>query len=337
MADDPIRIAVVGPVTGAARLTTRAIEAGARRAIGELSATGSQRFTLITEDDGCDPQTATTKAHGLIAAGVDLVLGHPCTKAAIAAAEVYAQSSVVFIATHTRHPALTANGRRASIFRLCGRDDGQGRDAARILLGLSGDKPIAIVNDRTLYAKTIAEAAERVVRAAKAQMITATVIAGQKEYPRLVSKIKDASIVFYAGFPLEAGFITSELLSAGSGARIIASDAVATRELPASFPQITSKIDVLMRADDETDETLARAAVEIFTHAYVRAYGPVRDQWMSDAATRSALAAGILAKAGPHASTSGPIAFDAAGDADVTSYKLMQWDGKNWVPARRSF
>ena len=92
-----------------------------------------------------------------------------------------------------------------------------------------------------------------------------------------------------------------------------------------------------MRADDETDETLARAAVEIFTQAYERGYGPVRDQWMSDAATRRALAAGILAKAGPHASTSGPIAFDAAGDADVTSYKLMRWDEKNWVPARRSF
>lgn len=333
-AGETIRIAIVGPVTGAQRFATRSIEAGVRRAIGELSTQGAEQFALSTFDDKCDPEVAQAKAREIVAAGIELVLGHPCTRAAVAAAAIYAQAGVVFIATHTRHPALTAKGRGTSIFRLCGRDDAQGADAARILSLRAAGKPVvALVHDRTLYAKTIAEQAERGLQAAKLQIISATIIAGHKEYTRLTAKIKDAGAVLFAGFPMEAGFIASELDKAGSSVRLIASDAVASAELSASFPDIVDKIDVLM-PDGDNGEALARAAVEIFTHARARGFGPFQEQWLSDTATRRALTAVILAKAGPHASSLGPISFNAAGDAAGISYRLMRWDGKKWVPAR---
>lgn len=363
-----IRIAVVGPATGPQRFVTRAIEAGARRAIGELSGPGQPELELVLEDDGCDGAIAEAKAHELVSAGVDVVLGHPCAKAAVAAAAIYAEAGVVFMATHTRHPALTAKPLRPSIFRLCGRDDAQGADAARLLSLTSGGKPIAVVHDRTLYAKTIAERAVRalhgaarpdakwdaqpdakpdakpgvapgakpgVAPGAKPQVISATIIAGHKQYTHLTEKIKDAGAVFFAGFPLEAGFIAGELEEAGSPARFIASDAVASRELTATFPELASRIEVLMPAEGNED-ALARAAVEIFMHASARAYGPFQQHWRSDKASRRALAATILRKNGPHASTSGPIAFNASGDADVTSFRLMRWDQENWVPTEIS-
>ncbi len=332
-AGQTIRIAIVGPVTGVQRFATRSIEAGVRRAIGELSTQGAEQFALSTFDDRCDPEIAQAKAREIVAAGIDLVLGHPCAKAAVAAASVYAQAGVVFIATHTRHPALTAKGRGPSIFRLCGRDDAQGADAARILSLRAAGKPVALVHDRTLYAKTIAEQAERGLQAAKLQTISATIIAGHKEYTRLTAKIKDAGAVLFAGFPMEAGFIASELDEAGSSVRLIASDAVASSELAASFPGIVDKIDVLM-PDGDNGEALARAAVEIFTRAHARGFGPFQEEWLSDTATRRALTAAILAKAGPHASSLGPVSFNSAGDAAGISYRLMRWDGKKWVPAR---
>ncbi len=66
-----------------------------------------------------------------------------------------------FIATETRHPDLTLKRAGPSIFRLAGSDDAQGLDAARICSRLAGDKTIAIVHDRTLFAKTIAERPSR--------------------------------------------------------------------------------------------------------------------------------------------------------------------------------
>ncbi len=334
-ASEAIRIAIAGPVTGPQRFATRSIEAGVRQAIGELSAQSAEQFALSTADDNCDPEIAQAKAREIVAAGTDLVLGHPCAKAAVAAASIYAQAGVVFIATHTRHPALTAKGRGSSIFRLCGRDDSQGADAARILSLRAAGKPVALVHDRTLYAKMIAEQAERGLHAAKLQIISATIIAGHKEYTRLTEKIKDAGAVLFVGFPMEAGFIASELDKAGSSVRLIASDAVASAELAASFPGIVDKIDVLMPAGDN-GEAFARAAVEIFTHALSRGFGPFQEHWLSDTATRRALAAAILAKAGPHASSLGPVSFNSAGDAAGVSYRLMRWNGKKWVPARVS-
>ena len=329
-----IRLAIFGRATGPQRLITRAIEAGARAAIASRGSPDLFQFEVLTADDRCNAELAQEKARELVTAGVDLVLGHPCAKAAVAASDIYAKAGVIFIATHTRHPALTATP-RAGIVMLDGRDNAQGDDAARLLLARAAGKPIAIVHDRTQFASSIAGQAVRRLRANGSAPIELSIKAGEKDFQRQATLIKDAGAVLFSGLPMEAGFLATDLKRAGSTTRLIATDTASSPELAASFPDIAPKIDVLL-AVDRNDEVYARAALEIFIGAYLRAVGPFQDHWQSDTATQRALVAYVLAKAGPHVSSIGPIRFNTSGDADVASFRLMRWDNDKWVPAKVS-
>lgn len=321
-ADDAALIAVVGPASGAAADTTAAIERGVRRAVGGYAGKGAT-LQIESVDDGCEPRKAEAAAETLVARKMVVVIGHPCTGAALAAAKVYAAANIVFIATETRHPDLTAKRAGPTIFRLAGNDAEQGEAAAAALAAQAAGKPVAVVHDRTLYAKTIAEAAIKELRRSKIEPITATIIAGDKEYAKLLAKIKGAGAVLFAGFPLEAGFIASSLRRAGSSARLLCSDSIATDEFASSFAAEAKNAWVL-QPNRQDSAKAAEAAVEIVVHALeLTAAQP-------GTATGAQIAGAIAAH--EHATVLGPISFSKQGDAGLASYKAVRWDGAAWVP-----
>ena len=348
----PLRIAVAGPTSGSKATLTAAIADGARAAEAAASVSGPLLFRrpllpgpyeVTLKDDGCEATQAEETAKAIVADGFDLVLGHPCPKAALAAAKVYAAAGVIFIATETRHPDLTAPRAGPSIFRLCGRDDAQGLAAAHVLAmnRSSGTDTIAIVNDRTLFAKTIAEQAEAELKRHGIPVITGTVIAGDKEYAKLADKIKGAKRVFFAGFPLEAGFIVKSLRATGSTAPLLATDSIATDEFTSSFPEIAKESFVLLPSGQ--DSALAAAtAVRLFLHAVSSAYGPFRDKAASRAATALNLAKlfsiafqveGVNLWDRMTIKPLHEIAFDANGNANIDSHALRRWTGEAFEPA----
>ena len=323
-------IAIAGPKTGPHAERTHQIEAGARRAAERLNAYAGTDFVIETLDDGCDDAKAAGVARALVAKRVALVLGHPCTNAAIAAAEIYGKSDTVFIATATRHPGLTAKRAGPSIFRLGGREGKQGEAAAQYLLQAFKGHTVAVVHDSTLYARTIAEQALETLKSAKADTISATIVGGDKEYTRLIAKIKGARAVFYAGFPLEAGFIIEALRNAGSDTKFIGSDTVATSEFTQSFgasakgvmallPHVPKSIEITGPAPSG-DATLAYAAVETTASAMKHATTSVPNKKLLEA-----LASGW------HQTVAGLIGFNEAGDANVPAYDVVEWDGAAWV------
>lgn len=330
VAQVPIKIAVVGPPDGQQGQTTRAIESGTQAAVATLaqSSSGSNppvMYAITVKDDGCDAAKAETVAKEIVSENFDLVLGHPCAKAALAAAKIYASAGVTFIATQTRHPDLTAKRAGPSIFRLSGRDDAQGLDAARYLTQAHGARPIAIVHDRTLYAKTIAEQAEAALKAQKQIIVPATIIAGDKDYAKLIAKIKDAGAVFFAGFPMEAGFILQQLRAAGSTAPFLAAESVATEEFTSTFGGIAKDVYVLRATEVTTPSERAMLAVNIFSAIARRhAFGPAKD-----AAGQRALVNASLANYRDPAFGLQD-GFDTAGNARLNSYDLLRWDGTLW-------
>lgn len=357
-ADPPaVRIAVVGPAQGPQAQTTQALAGGAsetaksltrlsERTQGSWQGFGTRmlpaRYEVTIKDDGCDAAKAEAVAKQIVTENFDLVLGHPCPKAALAAAKVYGAAGVTFIATETRHPDLTAKRAGPSIFRLSGRDDAQGLDAARYLATAHGGKPVAIVHDRTLYAKTIAEQAAATLKEKKIETVTATIVAGDKEYAKLIAKIKDAGAVFFAGFPLEAGFILKELRAAGSNAPFLASESVATDEFVSTFPEVAQQVSVLRPMPSSFHQSLAggTTAVGLYAEALGVAFGPAKDTGSWRALVNQALARYrhplMSADTGPNllpaSSDIREITFDASGNANLDSYALVRWNGVKWQP-----
>ncbi len=337
-ADRAFVIAVAGPVSGRAANDTERIFADARRAADRINAAGGligRQVEVVRADDGCDRAKAEGVARELAAKGVALVLGHPCTNPALAAAAIYGRQNILFIATETRHPSLTLKRAGASIFRLSGRDDQQGQAAGRILARAARAGPVAIIHDRTAYARTLANSAEAMVEAASGSApITATIVGGDKDYPLVIKKVRQARAIFFAGFPMEAGFLFTALRGAGSDATFLGSDSLATTEFATTFGADAKGVRVLVGtnaleavaaqaadaipAANRNSPSMTAIAIEMVATA-------VTETGAVDGAT---LAQALSSK--PYATRLGPVRFNTNGDCDLPGYDVLEWTGEAW-------
>jgi branched-chain amino acid transport system substrate-binding protein len=241
-------VVVAGPSTGRHAETLAAMAAGAHEAVA------GRAVRMIEVDDGCDAGRAEGAARMIVAEKPDLVIGHPCPAAAIAAAKVYATAGVLFIALGVRHPELTDKRAGPTIFRLAGRDDRQGQAAAAELLAVAPQGKIAIVQDRTAYARSLTAGVTGELSARKiAPPVVVPIVAGRRDYDAEVQKLKSSppDAVFFAGYPSEAAVVLKSLRKAGIAATLIASDANATDEFGAAAASVgpsTPAVKVMMRA-----------------------------------------------------------------------------------------
>ena len=211
-ADAEIRIGVGGPMTGANAWFGEQYQRGTELAVEDLNANGGvlgQSVELIVGDDFCDPDQAVALARKLISDGVAFVAGHWCSHSAIPASKVYEDAETLMIAPGAISSTLTDEG-GPNVFRVCGRDDGQGTKVADYLADHWAGKKIAILNDGTTFGTGLANAArrrlhERGVRAALDEAYTP----GEAEYSALASKMQAAGIdvFFVGGYHRETGLI----------------------------------------------------------------------------------------------------------------------------------
>ncbi len=350
MARADILVAVPVPASGPQAAIGQEIAAGVSAAVAEINARGGvlgESLAVRTSDDGCNGAPAATAAARIAGDKPALIVGHPCAGGAVAGAKVYGPAKLLFIATETRHAALTDKRAGPTIFRLSGRDDAQGAFAGQYLAQRFPGQRVAVVSDRTAYARSIVDRARvAMIAAGNPDVAMLTIVAGEKDYSALIARVRDwqCAAVLFAGFPVEAASIVRQMRAAGITVPFIGTDAVATEEFAAAAGDVAEGVQVLVpsaSAPDPTPPTAtasaeaasvprqlgaglrARAAVEIWAAAAREA---------SSAASEAIAAA--LAKA-PHASALGPIAFDAKGDANIASYTVLTRRGDTWVAKPR--
>lgn len=348
VANDPIVIAVAGPIasapSGSSQATlspsasavsrTERIVQSARRFADSVNASGGllgRTVTVITADDGCERSRAEKVARDFVSQNVALVLGHTCINAALAAASIYATDKRLFIATAMRHPALTRKRAGQTIFRLDGRDDSQGIAAGRFLSRAARAGPVAIVHDRTAYARALADAAEATVkRIANVEPITATIVGGDKDYPLVIRKVQNAKAIFFAGFPMEAGFLFTGLRGAGSTATFLGSDSLATSELATTFAADVKGMRVLVASaaalQPDGDTSSSSISESDTTDAALLAFAEsVRASASTDPLKLAAALSDRM-----FATRLGPIRFNSSGDADIPAFDILEWTGTAW-------
>lgn len=339
-----ITITVAGPASGPHSDRTQQMLAGARRAASVVNANGGIKGATVkidTADDGCSAEMAKATATALTIRKTDLVIGHPCASAANAAADIYANAQTVFIATGTRHRGLRRGASDTTTFRISGRDDVQGDEAARYLVENFKGETIAVVHDRTRASTQIADDVTAALQGAGAKPpISGTVVGGDKDFPLLTAKIKSAAAIFYAGYPLEAGMLYTQLRQAGSAAVFLMSDSGGTDEFTATFANRAEGV-LIMRPrfslNDETVKPTASASIEgrianadeTLAAAAVAAYAAAANS--ADSVNAPAVAHELSARA--YNTADGVVAFDAKGDARRPSYDIYKWTGAAWIGA----
>lgn len=334
-----ITVGVALPLSG----PRQALGLGTRQALDDAAATlnsnggvlGSQ-VRLVVADDGCQSAQAQNAARVLLAESPSVVIGHPCSGAAVTAASLYRAQGTILIATGPRHPALTKSALQPpaqTVFRLAGRDDRQGDAAAQWLLKEAPGKRVAIIHDRTGYARDIVQAAQQALKAAGlAEPLVLPLIAAKADYPEIVAKTKalNAEAVFFAGYPDEAQIVLDDLRRASVAAPFLGSDSLAIPEF-AQEAMRNGNVQVLMRSEpgdpahEGPDGALPRRAVDAL-NIWVEAVRQANS--LEPAAVAAVLRTGIF-----ETRFLGRISFDASGDSREPAYGVARAENSAWTRA----
>lgn len=226
----------------------------------------THRLSLRIEEDQCTERGGADAAHRLLAAGVTFVLGHPCSNAASAAAKVYASANIPFLAVGTRHPELTKRRPGPLVFRLGGRDDLQAAETIRMLQPELLGKRVAIIHDRTRYARRLSEGLTAGLRSVAAEVTVHPIVAGERGYDGLLSALqaRKPDVIYFAVFPAEGIMIAKSILNAALITSFIFSDMISVDVARAAIQGTQAHaVAIESTAQSDGDDLAAHAATLI--------------------------------------------------------------------------
>ena len=336
-----IRIGVAGPMTGGSAAFGSQMKKGAEQAVADINAAGGvlgNKLSLDIGDDACDPKQAKAVAERFVSAKVPLVVGHFCSGSSIPASEVYAAGNVLQITPASTNPRFTERG-LWNTFRVTGRDDQQGGVAAGYIAKNFVGRNIALLHDKTVYGKGLADEAKKALNAARVTEKTyESFNTGDKDYSTIVARLKRESIdiVYIGGLYTEAGLILRQMRDQGLKAALIAGDGIVSPEF-ASIAGPAAEGALFTFGPDPRSKSAARATVEKFKAKGIdpegyTLYAYAAVQLWAKAATKVATTdsrrVADTIKSGEWDTVLGPLSFDAKGDRRQIDYVIYRWDAK---------
>ncbi len=334
-----IRIATAGPQTGQYAAFGQQMTEGAKQAVADINKAGGvlgQQLVLEVGDDACDPRQAVSVANDLASKGVKFVAGHFCSGSSIPASKVYADENILQISPASTNPKYTDEG-GWNTFRVCGRDDQQGKVAGTYLAEHFKGEKIAILNDNSAYGKGLADQTAKALRAAGVEpAMEAAYTPGERDYSALVSRLKAAGIgvIYVGGYHTESGLIIRQAKEQGMKATLVGGDALVTNEFWQIAGDAGNGTMMTFPADPRKRPTAAGVVAEfkaqnidpegyvLYTYAAVQIWAEA----VKKAGTTDARKVADVMKAdGPWQTVLGPIGFDKKGDVTVSDYVFYVW------------
>ncbi len=131
MAEDALKIGVIGPFTGAAAIYGNACKFGAQVAADEINAQGGLQIELLCEDDEHDAEKSVNAYNTVMDQGAQMIAGTTTTTPCIAVSAV-AYEERVFMLTPSASSAKVPEG-KDNMYQVCFEDPAMGIFSAQII------------------------------------------------------------------------------------------------------------------------------------------------------------------------------------------------------------
>lgn len=337
--EQKLKVGVAGPMTGNDAVFGAQLKNGVAQAIDDINAAGGlngQQIELVVGDDAGDPKQGRSVANNFVGEGVGFVVGHFNSGVTEPSSDVYAENGILMITPGSTNPKITERG-LANVFRVCGRDDQQGKVAGEYIAQNFKDKKIAVAHDKTTYGKGLADETKKAMNALGiTEVLYEGVNARERDFSALVSKIKEsgADLVYWGGVHTEGGSILRQMRSAGVNAVMMGGDGIATNEFAqlagpgAEGTLMTFGPDPQKRP--EAQAVLAKFAARNFKPEAYTLYAYAAVEVIAEAAKAINSLDPVKVAAELHSGKTyktaiGDLSFDAKGDVTRIDYVMYTW------------
>ncbi len=232
-AADTIKFGVAGPHSGDLASYGLPTVNAAKLVIDQVNAKGGingKKIEMLIEDDVCKPEIATNTATKLVSEGAQVVLGHICSGATVAAMPIYRDAKILVMSPSATTDPLTYSGEYPNFFRTIAPNAAQSPTMADFALNKLGRTKIAVIHDKGDYGKPLAEGAKKAIEGSgKGKVVLFEGITpGAVDYSAIVQKIKQsgAEAVIFGGYHPEASKIVGMMKKKRLKAEFISDDGV---------------------------------------------------------------------------------------------------------------
>ena len=192
LADEALKIGVIGPFTGAAAIYGNACKFGAQVAAEEINAMGGMQVEIIAEDDEHDAEKSLNAYNNVLDQGAQMIAGTTTTNPCIAVG-AQAFEDRVFMLTPSASAVAVTEG-KDNVFQVCFTDPAQGKASAAYIneKGL-GTKIAVIYNNADAYSTGIYQTFMDEAAALGLEVVSETTFTDETtDFSVQVSNAKDA-------------------------------------------------------------------------------------------------------------------------------------------------
>jgi len=216
---DSIKIGVAGPMTGDQSKFGTDFKNGVSLAVEEWNAKGGvlgKKIELIIGDDQHDPKQAVSVANKIVNDGAVAIIGHFNSSCSIPASDIYNRGSLPMISPGSTNPQFTEKGYKG-VFRVCGRDDQQGKVGADFTNSQLKAKKIAVIHDKTTYGQGLADEFKKALGDKIEIVFYGGVIQGDKDFKGVLTTVREKKpeLIFFGGIYPEMGLLVRQARELG--------------------------------------------------------------------------------------------------------------------------
>ena len=154
MAEDTIKIGLIGPQTGGAAVYGMAVARAAQIAVDEINAQGGVQIALDVQDDEHDAEKSINAYNAVLDNGAQMILGSVTTTPCIAVAAQAYEERVFMLTPSASSPAVIEG--KDNMYQVCFTDPAQGAASADyIFQNKLGEKIGVIYNNGDVYSTGI--------------------------------------------------------------------------------------------------------------------------------------------------------------------------------------
>ena len=339
-----IKFAVVGGMAGPFEQIGNWFKNGARGAIEEINAAGGllgEQVDFIVRDDECNADKAKAIAGELAGLKVPFVMGHLCSDASIAAADVYEKNGIIAISPSSTNPALTDRG-MSNIFRTTGRDDMQGFVLAEHILRNFKIKPLAIVYDNSAYSRGVVDVAKKFLnQAGKEEVFFEEAPGAPFDFSAVLDGIeeKKVQVVLYPAMPDQLAAFVKQRKKRGLEFQLLGGDTFTNVVLEKKEIRLLDGVQFSFPPDpahDRRNKAIVKKyrarkikpeAFTFYSYAAVQVWG----QAVREAGTLNAAEVARVLRSRKFVTVLGEIGFDGKGDISNPGFVIYVYNrGKKY-------
>lgn len=282
-AEDGLKIAVIGPMTGAAAVYGSAVANGARIAADEINALGGMQIILDVQDDENDPEKGINAYNAVLDNHAQMILGTVTTAPCLAVAAQAFEERVFMLTPSASSADVTAD--KDNTFQVCFTDPGQGFAAADMIVAKAmGTKIGVIYNNADVYSTGIYQAFAAHAKELGLEIVATTTFASDDnaDFSVQIAACKDAGadLVFLPIYYTPASLILAQAKAVGYAPVFFGGDGMDGLLALEGFDTTLAEGLMLLTpfaASSPDDKT------QSFVKAYTAAYGEEPNQFAADA------------------------------------------------------